>query len=172
MKKLILLAAAAGLVASSCTQRIVDFTIISTKNIDMTKSSNFQKGKVRTEGSDKVHIIIFIPTGTPNIKTAVDKAIEKIPGCVALLDGVVYGKFWWVPYVYGQSQYIVEGTPLIDPAMVMNKGLELPDYASIKFDNDGQVKQVKSVSIEDYNALKARLLKSAPHSFKNSGDLN
>ena len=35
-----------------------------------------------------VHWIIFIPTGTVNIKEALDKAIESTPG-VALLDGVI-----------------------------------------------------------------------------------
>lgn len=173
MKKILITAAASCLLFSACNQRMVDFTIISTKNIDLSKSAGWQKGKTRAQGNDKVHIIVFIPTGLPDMKNAIDKAIEKIPGCVALLDGVVYSKYWWVPYIYGQSSYVVEGTPLIDPSLVVNGANELPDYANVIFDRKGQISEVKEISKEDYLTLKGKISKSTEvRAFKNSEELN
>jgi hypothetical protein len=49
-----------------------------------------------------------------------DNAIESVPGAVALLDGVLNHNFWYIPYIYGQESYDVEGTPLIDPLLLKN----------------------------------------------------
>ena len=72
-----------------CSQRITDFTIISTKNIDLSRGAEFTKGSQRVEGEDTKHIIILFPTGIPSTKEAIDRAIEGTPGAVALLDGVL-----------------------------------------------------------------------------------
>jgi len=95
---------------------LVDFTAISTKNVDWSRATSFERGKARVKGKDIAHIIIVIPTGIPNMKEAVDRAIESVPGGVALLDGVLYHKWFYIPPLYGQSWYVIEGTPLIDPA--------------------------------------------------------
>ncbi len=97
---------------SSCTVRVTDFTVISTKNVPIGQQpTNLAKASTRVKGVDKAHIILFIPTGSPNLKEAIDKAIEKYPGAVALSDGVVKSKSMWF-LLYGQISYIVEGTPL------------------------------------------------------------
>jgi len=156
-----------------CTFRLVDFTMISTKNIDLTKGASFQKGKSRIEGIDRVHIIIFIPIGRPDMKEAIDRAIEKIPGCIALLDGVIYSRSWYIPYIYGQQSYVVEGTPLIDPSLALNNdGLQFPDYSSIRIDNNGTV-EVKQISEQDYLAYKERIIKDGSlKKFKNTQEIN
>jgi hypothetical protein len=102
---------------SGCSTRVADFTIISSKNIDLSKGMNFKRGSTRVKGEDLKHIII-IPTTHPNAKEAMDKAIESVPGCVALTDGVLNHNLWWIPYIYGQESYEVEGTPLIDPDLL------------------------------------------------------
>lgn len=106
------------LINVGCTTRLVDFTTISTKNVDWSRAATFNRASARVEGKDLVHIIIFIPTGTPNMKEAIDRAIESKPGGVALVDGVVYSKVWYIPYIYGQISYVVEGTPLLDPSLI------------------------------------------------------
>ncbi len=103
---------------AGCSQRIVDFTAISTKNIDWSKAASFERSKNRVEGTDKVHWIVVLPTGRPHMKEAIDRALENTPGSVALLDGVVKTRFWYIPYVYGRQYITVEGTPLIDPSLV------------------------------------------------------
>jgi len=116
MNKAILLSSIAATICfSGCTQRVLDFTIVSTKNVDISKMADLKRGTGRVKGEDMRHIIMFIPAGQPSAKTAMDKAIESVPGAVALTDGVVTSNFWWIPYIYGQTRFEVEGTPLIDP---------------------------------------------------------
>jgi hypothetical protein len=140
-----------------CTTRLVDFTIISTKNVDLSKASTFQRGKTRMQGKDMVHIILCIPIGTPNMKQAIDKALEKTPGAIALVDGVIFSKSWDV-ILYGQMMYVVEGTPLIDPTLAVNS-TPFPDYSIIKFDKKGNVKDYKIISENEYLALKTKVIK-------------
>ena len=170
MKKLILIILGM-LIFYGCTHRLVDFTIISSKNLDLSKAGTFERSNQRIEGEDMVHIISFIPTGQVNIKEALDRAIEKVPGCVAILDGVILSKTWWVPYIYGQMVVIVEGTPLIDPSLAMNNN-ELPNYIKIEFDRNGEIKNDTCVSQEEYITLKAKVLKEGKETkFKNSIEL-
>jgi hypothetical protein len=116
MKRLIIAQAIAMAVfLSGCSQRLMDFTVVSSKNIDLSKGADFKRSPSRVTGEDKKGIFMFIPMGRPNAKEALDRAIEKVPGAVALTDGVITSKWWWIPYIYGESTIEVEGTPLIDP---------------------------------------------------------
>ncbi len=116
MKKNVLYAGALALLigATSCSHRLTDFTIISTKNIPIGKeAASLKKADQRVKGVDKTHTVLFIPLGTPNMKEAIDKAIEKYPGAVGLVDGVLKSQGWSI-LVYGQSSFVVEGTPLYE----------------------------------------------------------
>ncbi len=106
------------LAMSGCTTRLTDFTIISTKNIDLSRGAEFTRSEQRVEGEDTKHIIIFIPTGIPSPKEAADKAIESVPGAVALLDGVLEHEWFYFPYIFGYTTYRIKGTPLIDPKLI------------------------------------------------------
>ena len=158
MKKNLVLLLMAVFALSSCTTRLVDFTIISTKNVDLTKGASFERGKTRIEGEDGAYIIIFIPTGIPNMKEAIDEAIESVPGCVALLDGVLYSKAWY--FIIGETKYVVEGTPLIDPSLTLN-GKDMPNYQAITLDKNGEVSKVEELTKEEYFALKNKSIKGA-----------
>jgi hypothetical protein len=105
------------LLLSGCSTRVADFTIISSKNIDISKGVDFKRGSARVRGEDLKHIII-LPGSHPNAKEAMDQAIESVPGAVALVDGVLNHSLWYIPYIYGQEAYEVEGTPLIDPSLL------------------------------------------------------
>lgn len=99
------------LLTSSCTHRLTDFTVISTKNVPIANSATkFKKGDTRVKGVDVGHSVLFIP-GTPNMKEAIDRAIQSVPGAVGLVDGVIKQSAWTC-FLYGQNKYIVEGTPL------------------------------------------------------------
>lgn len=99
------------IIVSSCSRRIVDFTIISSKNVPITnQGGNFQKATKRVKGIDSKWSILCIP-GVPDMKDAIDNAIEQYPGAVALTDGVIYNTGWSC-LLFGQNKYIVEGTPL------------------------------------------------------------
>ena len=82
---------------SSCSERLVDFTVISTKNVSL--KINKGQGK-QVKGSD------FGPFGIgANIKDAMDKALQSAgPDYDLLVDGVVRVHVY--PFVSG---YKVEG---------------------------------------------------------------
>jgi hypothetical protein len=159
----LLMAATTVVLLSGCVTRITDFTLLSTKNIDLTKASTFKRSATRVTGEDTISIIIFIPTGVPHVKEAVDKALEGVPGAVALVDGVVKSSGWW--FIFGQSSIIVEGTPLIDPtltsqALPSNRMIAFYDQVAGKYQIryvdavayatvQNSVKDGKSVQIED-----------------------
>lgn len=109
-----------SLLLLGCTTREANFTIISTKSYDWTKSHTLKKAGNKVIGEDIAHLIIFIPTGISTINEAVDNALDSVPGAVALVDVVVYSKFMWIPFIYGQEGYIVMGTPLIDSSFVFD----------------------------------------------------
>ncbi|MBK7964997.1 MAG: hypothetical protein IPK10_06725 [Bacteroidetes bacterium] len=101
MKKIALpILVVCALALSSCQQRLIDFTVISSKNVTL-RLPNDAKGP-RTEGKE------MKMCGQPMLKAAVDKAIEKAgPGYDALIDGVVYNRNEF--FRYG---WVVQGTPI------------------------------------------------------------
>jgi len=115
MKK-ILMVLLAMVILGGCTLARSDLTLVSTRNVDLSRMAELEKDRVRVEGSDTKHIIIFVPTKqAPNIKGAIDEGLQCKPGCVALVDVVAEYKFWYIPLIYGQERWDIEGTCLIDP---------------------------------------------------------
>jgi len=92
-----------AVLTTNCTQRIIDFTVISSKNCNIPGA----RGE-RVTGSDTVPLILSIPLGRPNLKDAVDKAIEK-GGGDCLIDGVVRSSFYDF-LIFGWMGYEIEGT--------------------------------------------------------------
>lgn len=103
-----------SMLAVSCTQRIIDFTMISSKNVELSKMGQYARSPSRVGGQDESVIIVIIPVKIANPKMAVDRAIESIPGCVALVDGVMTSTTVMLPPLFGVVTYEVEGTCLID----------------------------------------------------------
>ena len=115
--------------ASGCSQRILDFTMVSSKNTEMTIPSDAKGDRVK--GKDTVMVFI-IPWGTPSIKEAVDRAIESAgPEYDALIDGVIY--YHLKAFIIGVVEYTVEGTPVISSRINMaNAGGTERNLASSK----------------------------------------
>lgn len=110
MKKIALASALlATLFTTGCAQRVADFTLASTKNVDLN-NGQFIKGK-RVEGEDTKVIILF-PLGVPSIKEATDRAIEIDPCAVALTDVTADSEFF--SFLFGYVKYRVEGDLVID----------------------------------------------------------
>ena len=160
------------LLLGGCSHRVLDFTLISSKNVDLTKGASFERGKSRVSGNDMVHWIIIVPTGTVSIKEALDRAIESTPGCVALLNDVIYTKFWWIPYIYAQQEASIEGTPLIDPSLAKNSS-DIPRYGKIELDRNGDIKNSENISFTEYFALKDKIVKNSKEmKFQTTSELN
>ncbi len=99
---------------SGCSRRMIDFTVISSKNMQLQIPTEAMGERV--EGRDEVYWLFigfgYIPLGTPEIKEAVDRAIQKAgPGYDALIDGVLYQttEFYLITMKTG---YKVVGTPI------------------------------------------------------------
>lgn len=97
---------ALGLLLSGCSIRITDFTVISTKNVSIP----VKQQAARVKGEDCIIVLLF-PLGIPNLKEAIDRAIENAgPGYDALIDGVAYVDNF--SFIVGKQCYRVEGTPI------------------------------------------------------------
>ncbi|MFT5888326.1 MAG: hypothetical protein ACI9BO_001144 [Zhongshania sp.] len=149
---------------SGCATRMVDFTIISTKNVDLARLGEFHRSErvervERVEGVDTRYIIIIIPTGNPSVEEAVDRAIESVPGGVALIDGVLTSKFFYIPYIFGETKYVVTGTVLIDPKLVSNT--RASTHEIIELDAEGSVSARREVSSADYDRYLAEISRAS-----------
>ena len=99
------------MVLPGCTRRMIDFTVISSKNVDLG-DNRAAMGGTRVVGEDSCWLVLFIPLCQPSMKEAVDRAIESAgPDYDALIDGVVYSNFLFL-VVTGKTSFKVEGTPV------------------------------------------------------------
>jgi len=109
VKKILVCVALGALMLSGCAVRVADLTVASTKNYNLN-SNQFVKGE-RVTADDSVPVVLF-PLGIPNMKTAMDKAIEKNKCSVALTDVVITSLNY--AFLVGKIGYRVEGTQVID----------------------------------------------------------
>lgn len=109
MRKAVVAMLLGAVFASGCTIRVADMTVASTKNYNIN-SSKFLKGK-RVIGEDNYPVIIF-PLGIPNMKTAMDNAIQQ-DGCAVGLTDVVMSQLNHA-FLFGMIGYRVEGDLIID----------------------------------------------------------
>jgi len=86
MIKIAFVTVLAAVFATGCTVRVADMTIGSTKNYNLN-AAKFVKGK-RVIGEDTYPVVLF-PLGIPNVKSAMDDALEQDKCAVALTDLVV-----------------------------------------------------------------------------------
>lgn len=100
-----------------CAQRVTDFTVISTKNVDLSRGAEFTRGAQRVEGNDTSYSILLFSMGIPDTKEAIDRAIEGTAGAVALVDGVVEREAANF-LLFGYTTIRIKGTPLLDPKLL------------------------------------------------------
>jgi len=108
MKKFAIISLAI-LTTSGCTVRVADLTVASTKNFDLN-SGHLVQGQ-RVIGEDSYPVILF-PTGIPNVKTAMDRAIDSEKCAVGLSDLVVTQLNH--SFIVGSIGMRVEGDLIID----------------------------------------------------------
>ena len=98
-------AAVIGTLFVGCTQRIGDFTVISSKNVEI--GGKYKKLDGRFEGVDAKPIILGIPIGNPDLKQAVDNCIEAGKGDFVANAVLEYAE--WQVIIFGQRKYKVIG---------------------------------------------------------------
>ncbi len=108
----IILATMILLLTTGCSDRLGDFTVLSTKNVDLSNfSTQTEKGVDRVRGEDVAHIIICFPNKVPTFKEAVDISLEN-NNAYMLSDAVLKYEWFWIPYIYGQEKFVAEGIPV------------------------------------------------------------
>lgn len=113
MKKAVTALVLFGVVSlSGCVHRIADLTYVSTKAITQDDLALATTDGERVEGKDSAHIFLVIPTGNPNAEEALDRAIEKKKGGIALKNATIYSSWFYIPYIYGRSTITVKGEVL------------------------------------------------------------
>lgn len=157
--KMLVALCVAVLVGSGCTSRLVDFTVISSKNVEGLRFDPAGKG-ARVEGSDSVWWFLAFPLGKPNLKNAIDRAIESAgPGYDALIDGVVYGKFTWM-FLTAKSGYKVEGTPVKSATLKISElqrnGKSILFHSSLGVSNDEAIRKMGIIRVADLKSPKGK----------------
>lgn len=97
----IFLLVATSVTLGACTQRLGDFTALSSKNVPL----KYETSTV-AEGADCRWNILGFPLGFPNLKEATDKAIGSRGN--ALVNEVTY-QTGWTAVLFGQSCFKVKG---------------------------------------------------------------
>jgi len=137
---------------TGCVSTLGRFTVISTKNIDWNRASEFNDSNQHVEGVDMCHIIIVWSTKDYTkikIENAIDNALQKVPGAIALTDAVLKQKAFFFPFIYGKYGFYIEGNIIVDPKYT------LTDEESTKYlvfyTEDG--KDFKKVNISEAEYL-------------------
>lgn len=94
---------------SGCVVNHGQYTVLSNKVVDVSKFDVSEVVKKEVKGVDRSHLIFVFPTkANPNINDALRDAFRKADGDV-MTDVTIYQWSWWIPYIYGQIGWTVEG---------------------------------------------------------------
>lgn len=149
-------ALAAGVLLSSCATRIGDFTMMSSKNVDLNRINTFKRTGEMVKGSDmRLSAILIFPLNPKyDLKKALDKALEKIPGSQVIVD--VRIDVQKIPLILITLEgYVVSGTVLVDPDVV-DASETTPDKPYLVMDTtDGENFTKRYISEEEYLTLLA-----------------
>lgn len=93
-----------------CSVRHGDFTVLSNKLMRLSEFDVAKEDRVKgVVGKEVQHLVILFPIGpAATLDGALDDALKKGGGDV-MTDAVVRSWGWYIPYIYGQSGWSVEG---------------------------------------------------------------
>jgi hypothetical protein len=149
---------AMSIVFAGCATKIMDLTVASTKNVDLSRMGEFQRSGQEIKGtSTRLSSILFftVNLGKIDMEVAMDNALKKIPGAVALVDFTLNHKNLNF-LLFGLEQYVVTGIALVDPNIVSSGGgaKNLPEL--VKFDETGDVIERTQITIDEFNQYLAK----------------
>jgi hypothetical protein len=103
-------AAAALAVLGGCTANLGDFTVLASKNVDLTNfRTDTAESAKQVVGKDEKLRVLGIG-GMPNLKEAVDRAEEQ--GNAPAITNVRLTSYYWWALVVDQEKYTVTGNPV------------------------------------------------------------
>ena len=98
---------------SGCTMSHGNFTVLSNRLVDVKNiHANTSKKVDNAEGKDIAHLIILVPTkANPNLNDALNDVFNKTDTDI-MTDVEISTWSWWIPYIYGQTGWKVQGTAI------------------------------------------------------------
>ena len=129
------------LILTGCSYRLGDLTIASTKNVNI--GEKYVRISRDVVGKDTKPIIIVIPTGYPSIEEAIDAALRTKDGEL-MTNLVIYYKWWYIPYIYGEYVYEVKGDALAG----LNKNDLAIDQYSLALENSQNESQKSLIKMK------------------------
>jgi len=156
-KWLVIIVLVFTMVLSGCATRIGDFTVMSSKNVELSRLGEFNRSSQTVKGTDSfVTVLGFIPVKTRvDLKKALDNALSKIPGAQALVDVRIDVRR--LNFLLFQIEsFVVSGTVLIDPRVV-DASEVIPDKTYLVMETDnGEDFKMRYVSEDEYIILLAK----------------
>lgn len=164
MKKILSsLTCAASLLLSACTsiEDLGRFTVISSKNVDLSRLGEMQRMPEKTETKKYNARFLFIKYSKISdsyvLENALDSALESIPGAVALVDAKVqYYKRTGFLGITGKWGYKFEGTALIDSAIFGESNLPTDNGTIFVISNETDGK-LAFVTEKEFNSVLAEM---------------
>ncbi len=170
----VLLVLITATVLTSCTSQgertLGRFSIVSSRNIELTKLPEMNRCLERTATEERSVKLLMSTKQLSNsyaMENALDGALSKIPGAIALLDAKL-------TYVYEKQfskevgGYVFEGYALIDPALISEENLQsvpptIPvtrdPHSSFFIPSDSDENVVVSVTEDEFNERLLSILK-------------
>ena len=142
-----------GMTVVGCATRILDLTIASTQNLDLSRAGEFQRTVREVKGySTKLTRILFFDVYISDIdmKSAIDSALRKIPGAIALINfRLAHRPLNFL--LFALEQYVVTGHALVDPNIITlgNNEELLPEL--VTFDKTGEIIERVQITQDEYN---------------------
>lgn len=95
---------------ASCSVNHGDFTVLSNKLVD-TKNFHLDKSSVQKNvtGKDVGHIIVFVPTKMNVTPSEAMNDVFRNTDADVLTDVTLKSWGWYIPYIYGEMGWSVEG---------------------------------------------------------------
>ncbi|MBN2489839.1 MAG: hypothetical protein JXQ29_03200 [Planctomycetes bacterium] len=115
VRKLVLVGLA--LVLAGCTHTVAKFALVAPEPVRLMQIASSRATVAKVRGEDDNHILVVVPWRwrAHDMHVAMKRAIETVPGGIALLDCEVRETKFHVPFIYGYYAYVVEGRVLVDP---------------------------------------------------------
>jgi len=103
---------------AGCSHTMTEFDILATRKVSLGRLASFNLTARAVRGEDTIHVIIVVPIEFRghDLNAAINKAIDSVPGGVALVEGRIEEIKFIIPFLYSQLSYVVEGRVLVDPA--------------------------------------------------------
>jgi hypothetical protein len=138
-----------GAVLTGCATQIGQFTMATTKNVDLSRLGQFNRTSREVKAQDSTVYILGFKVKTAKMNAALDKALARIPGAVALIDVRISTKSTSLILVRFDS-YIVSGTALVDPQIVSG-GSSNENPQLVAFSEEGEIIEVVAITQEEYD---------------------